>query len=636
MPTPDPGPIYEFSGFRLDCGRFELLRNGNSLKVERKPLELLVLLVSREGRLVTRTEIAERLWSSDVFVDTEHGINTAIRKLRQLLRDDSEEPQFIQTVTGMGYRFIAPVVSLPGSLPKTDTKTTGTAVEAGDEYAGTSTAAAARSRGPLWIGVAALAVLLIAVLAIPFNGRSVAARWIHHDTKNAIHSIAILPLSNFSGDPSQDYFADGMTDELITMLARDSTLSITSRTSVMRFKGSTRPMREIAQALHVDGIVEGSVSRSGNQVHMTLQLIRADSDTHMWAESYDRDLNDVAALPDEAARAIAAKLNSSSALRAPARYVNPEAHDAYLRGRYYWIVGRNEEAGKLFKRAVEIQPDYAAGWAGLCQYYAAGAFFGIADPLEVMPKAKAAGERAVQLDDMLPQAHSVLASAAFFGDWDGPRALAEVTRATELDPKYAEAIHLHALILSAMGRYQEAVTVQRQGTGLDPITHPAAMAEILMYAREDDEAQEDAEMRRRDFPAATDLMSILSEVYRRKGMYRESAEMLADLAARRRGETRPAAEFMNAFKTGGYKQVLRLQLASLEKAAKSQYISPASIARFHAELGEREETLALLELALRKRDPGLLFLQTDPAFDFLHDDPRYVAIVKRVGLMPAS
>jgi TolB-like protein/DNA-binding winged helix-turn-helix (wHTH) protein len=621
---------YSFGDFRLDRARFALLRNGQSLKLERKPMELLLFLVENRERLVGRDEIALRLWKGEVFVDTEHGINTAVRKIRDVLGDDPEKPRYLQTVTGKGYCFIAPVeVEMPQGVVAVQEESI-PATPAADEPA--------RSvpRRPLWrVGTVVFLSTFLLCGAIWLWWRPFSAR-VFHRGQPAITSVAVLPLSNFSGDPGQDYFADGMTDELITMLARDSTLSITSRTSAMRFKGSSRPMREIAQALHVDGIVEGSVSRSGNQVHMTLQLIRADADTHVWAESYDRDLNDIAALPDEAARAIAARLNSSSALRVPARYVNPEAHDAYLRGRYYWIVGRNEDSGKAFQRAVELQPDYAAGWAGLSQYYSAGTFYGVMDPTEVMPKAKAAAEKAVQLDETLPQAHEVMAASAFFGDWDGPRALEEVTRATDLEPEYGEAMHLHALILSAMGRYQEALKVQRQGTGIDPTAHPGALAEILMYARQYDEAQKDAEMRRRDFPAATDLMNILSEVYRRKGMYRESAEMLANLAARRRGETRPDAEVLNTFKAGGYRQVLRWQIALLEKLAKSRYISPAIIARYHAELGEREDALALLDLALRKRDPWLLFIQTDPAFDSLHNDPRYVAIVKRVGLIPAN
>jgi TolB-like protein/DNA-binding winged helix-turn-helix (wHTH) protein len=637
MPSPETSSTYEFSGFRLDCERFELKRDGHSMRVERKPMELLILLVSREGKLVTRAEIAERLWSSEVFVDTEHGINTAIRKLRQLLRDDSDEPQFIQTVTGMGYRFVAPVttVAQPPRQPDGPVHDQGS-VEAHEDNSAAQERSQVRSRKSVWITLGAFTVLLIVVFTVPFGGNSLAARLIGRGTRPVITSIAVLPLSNFSGDPSQEYIADGMTDELITMLAKDSSLPITSRTSVIRYKRSSQPLREIAQALHVDGIVEGSISRNGKQVHMTLQLIRADTDTHVWAESYDRDANEFAALPDEAARAIAVRLGSLSAVHASVRYVNPEAHDAYLRGHYYWTVGRIEEAGRLYRHAVELQPDYAAGWAGLCQYFAAGAFEGLLNPSEALPQAKIAGLKAVQLDDTLPQAHSVMAAAVFFNDWDGPRALQEVTRATELDPQFAEAFHLHALILIAMGRNQEALAIQKQSTAIDPFAHPAAMAEILMFTRQFGPAQDEAEMRLRDFPDAEDLMLTLMEIYRRKGMDRKSAEMLARLDGRIRKEGHPDEAILNAFKTGGYRQVVHVKLNEMERTAKIHYVSAVSLAHLYAELGEPKKTFALLDQAFGNHDPRLLFLRTDPAFDFLHQDPRYISLVKKMGMNPAG
>jgi TolB-like protein len=496
-----------------------------------------------------------------------------------------------------------------------------------------------RGRPPgkhFWWALAALAPVLLAVLVIPFSGRSLASRLMHRTPQPSITSIAVLPLSNFSGDPGQDYFADGITDELTTMLAKDSTLSITSRTSAMQYQSSSKPLREVAHSLHEDGIIEGSVAHSGNMVHMTLQLIRADTDTHVWAESYDRDMNDVAALPEDAARAIATRLNAASPIHVPARYVSPEAHDFYLRGHYLWTIGRNEEAGKSFKHAVEIQPDYAAGWAGLSQYYSAGAVRGLLDPSEVMSQAKAAGEKAVQLDESLAPAHSALAAAVFFGEWDGPRGLQEVTRAMDLDPKNLEAIHLRAIILSTMGRNQEAVAVQRQGTAADPLAHPAGLAEILMYAHQYDEATDDAEMRLRDFPSAFDLMDVLTKLYRLEGRYKDSAEMLARFDAHMKGKSQPNPEILAAFNKGGLPKVLRWQISDLEKTSKKQYVSLTFIAQLHAELGEREETIALLNQALSKHDPRLAFIQADPAFDFLHNDPRYISLVKKLGIRPTA
>ncbi len=343
--------VYQFGDFRLDCGRFELLRNGHTIPLERKPMELLILLLVRKEQLVTRAEIAAHLWSSEVFVNTEHGINTAIRKIRTVLRDDPEKPVFVQTITGKGYRFIAPIAAVNGAAAGSEL------VELAAESAGASHRAEAEtsSRSPrwkLWFALGAGLCVAALILAAALGPHAWIDGLLRRTTRPAITSLAVLPLDNLSGDPNQEYFADGMTDELITVLARDSTLRIISRTSVMQYKGARKPLPEIARALHVDGILEGSVSRTNGQVHMTLQLIRADADTHLWADSYDRDPSQVAALPGEAAHEIANYLHSSVASTTTARYVNPEAHDAYLRGRYLWFRGQNEDAGNNFRKAV--------------------------------------------------------------------------------------------------------------------------------------------------------------------------------------------------------------------------------------------------------------------------------------------
>lgn len=450
-----------------------------------------------------------------------------------------------------------------------------------------------------------------------------------------VASLAVLPLQNFSGDPSQDYFADGITDELITMLAKNSTLRITSRTSVMQYKGAHRPIQEIARALNVDAILEGSISRSGNQVHMTLQLIRADTDTHLWAESYDRDAANVASLPDDAARAIAVRLNSSRHPLAAARPINPVAHDDYLRGHYDWVVGRNEEAGKYFEQAVQIQPDYALGWTGLADYYALGAIDGKLDPLQALPQAEAAARKAVELDDDLARAHAVLGGMIFFNRGDGTQALKELSRAAELDPQDNESFHLHAKVLCALGRYDEAVAVQKQSTAINPFEHPGAMAEIYDCTREFDAAIRDGEMRLKDFPEAPDILEFLAVGYHWKGRDKDSVDMLARQFAAER-DFSSAAAVRHAFETGGYAAVVRFQLAALEKKARSERVSTFALARLHGMLGEHDKTLQLLEQGVRERDPQLrILIQADPAFDFLHADSRYRALVLSMGLPPA-
>jgi TolB-like protein/DNA-binding winged helix-turn-helix (wHTH) protein len=620
-----PVGTFEFGEFELNCERFELRRKGIPLRLERQPMELLILLALSDGRLVTRDEIAQLLWPSEVFVDTGHGINTAIRKIRHVLREAPESPRFLQTVTGKGYRFIGVTpkpepISLPGESAQPEPPIPQPFVP---------------THGPawphrLWIWVSVSAVILILIGIATFGARSVRG----HTKPQPLTSIAVLPLENLSGDPSQNYFADGMTDELTTMLAKDSTLRIVSRTSARQFKGAHRSLPEIAHALNVDAILEGSVSRSSEKVHLTLQLVRGETDSHLWAESYDRDTNDVAVLPDNAAKAIAARLNSSTPPHANARYIKPEAHDAYLRGHYSWVVGRNEDAGRYYRQAVQIQPDYALGWTGLADYYAMGALSGEVDPTQALQRAEVAARKAVELDDSVPRAHTALGGMIFFNHGDEVQALHELTRATELDPHDGEGFHLRAKVLCALGRYDEAIAVQKQSTAINPFEHPGAMAEIYECTRQYDAAISDGEMRLKDFPAAPDILRFLADSYHWKGRDKEAVEMLARQFSAE-GNLPMSTAIRRAFETGGYAAVVHCQLAAVEKRARTGRVSTFALADLHGRLGEHDETLALLEQGVNERDPLLLLLaQSDPAFDFLHSDPRYRSLIQKVGLPP--
>jgi TolB-like protein/DNA-binding winged helix-turn-helix (wHTH) protein len=632
-----PFVVYQFGDFRLHCSKFELCRHGRRLKLERKPLELLVLLVSKHGQVVTRNEISQCLWEREVFVDIEHGINTAIRKIRQVLGDSSDLPRFVQTISGSGYRFIAPVTAVEPEVTK-PAQSSGDPVDlppAPREISATPVIPlAAKPHHRLWVITALCAAVLVIISILTLGPHPLAARFLDRDTHAAVASLAVLPLTNLSGDPSEEYFADGMTDELTTMLAKDSSLRIVSRTSAMQFKDAHRSLPEIARALNVDAILEGSISRSSHQVHMTLQLIRGDTDSHLWAESYDRNNNDVAALPDNAARAIAARLNSGTPPHANPRYIKPEAHDAYLRGHYSWVVGRNEDARRYYQQAVEIQPDYALGWTGLADYYAMGALRGDVDPLQALPQAEAAARKALELDDSLPRAHADLGGMIFFNRGDGVQALKELTRATELNGQDAEDFHLHAKVLCALGRYDEAIALQKQSTAINPFEHPGAMAEIYLCTRRFDAAISDGEMRLKDFPAAADILKQLADGYHWKGMDKEAVEMLArGISAK--GDLPLSAAVRRAFETGGYAAVVRCQLAGVEKTARTARVSTFELADLHGRLSEHDETLALFERGVNERDPQLLLLaQSDPAFDFLHADPRYRSLIQKMGLPP--
>lgn len=597
-------------------------------------MELLILLSSRDGQLVTRAEIAERLWSSEVFVDTEHGINTAIRKLRHLLRDDPENPQFIQTVTGMGYRFVAPVTRIEAS--QTEEK------PAGIESPGIQVAPVAPARGAgrrmrrVWIAVTACVAIVGGVLVLLPGPRPLAARLLHGMARPAIASLAVIPLDNLSGDPNQDYFADGMTDELITMLARGSTLHITSRTSVMRFKGTRLPLPEVARELGVDGILEGSVARSGGQVHMTLQLIRADTDTHLWAESYDRGNNEAPQLPAEAARELTGYLQkTSSSVNTVARYVNPDAHDAYLRGRFLFFANRFEEAESYFQKAADLQSDYAPAWAGLAQCYGASTMDGHHDPRVAYPKGDETVGRALALDPTLPEAHIAKAGLLFLAHWDWIHADQEILRAIELNPDSAEPYHLRARILTAINRGEEAIAVQKKQMELDPFARPWGMAETYYNVRQYDAAISDARLRLENSPNDVRLHYFIARSLFDQGKYKEASDAWANLY-RAIDAPKAASEIEDAYRAGGYRAVVQWQLSLAEKETKAHYLSPVRLAYLNAQLERREPTLTLLEEGFRQHSPQILWIQTEKAYDFLHSDPRYRSLIQRIGLPPAS
>jgi TolB-like protein/DNA-binding winged helix-turn-helix (wHTH) protein len=640
------GLVYQFGDFWLDCGAFQLLRDGHSLRVERKPMELLILLASRQGQLVTRTELADRLWASEVFVDTEHGINTAIRKLRYLLRDDPDNPQFIQTVIGMGYRFIAPVtvVQAPSSeaVPPAAASIEPAAPDpvqpkeaiSPEALTDAPTLPTRNPRYPAWVGLIALAALLIAIPIATLGAHPLGERLLHRNPQPVITSLAVLPLDNLSGDPAQDYFADGMTDELITMLAKESSLRIVSRTSVMQYRGARRPLPEIARALHADAILEGSVSRSANQVHMNLQLIRADTDSHLWADTYQRDANDVA-LPDEAAKAIANQLHRAVLEVKAGRYVSPAAHDAYLHGNYLWFGDHMEESGAWFRKAIDLQPDYALAWAGLADYYGEGVAGDVLDPRTSIVPEEQAAERALALDPNLPQAHQAMAAMFLIDRWDWADADREILRAISLNPQNSEIYYLQACVLQAVKRDAEAIDVEKKAMEIDPFSRPYALAGFYVGARQFDAALKEVQLRLEANPNNLDLLGVKMNTLRRMGNYKEAVEVWAKWHILT-GDPQSAVNLRRAWDRGGARGFVRWELGRRLLQAKSTYVSPVELASYYAQLGDKERTLALLEEGYQQHATDTLWIRQDPAYDFLHSDRRFRSIVQRTGVMPAN
>jgi TolB-like protein/DNA-binding winged helix-turn-helix (wHTH) protein/Tfp pilus assembly protein PilF len=622
-----PSSDYKFGEFELDAARFELRRDGRALKLERIPLELLILLAEKDGHVVTRQEIIERLWGKDVFVDTEHGINTAIRKIRAALREDADRPRFVQTVQGKGYRLV--ITPQNGNAAASSVQEVRSSSEA---IPATVALRKQNYRRPITVTVVVL--VLIAGLMIGLNVMGLRSRLFAKRQIGSIHSIAVIPLANLSGDPAQDYFADGMTDELITMLARNTSLRVVSRTSAMQYKGVQRPMRDIARELGVDGILEGSVERSGNRVHMTVQLIYAPSDTHVWAQSYDRDSNEAFSLPTELSQTIAKEVKIAVSPARPQRYVSPEAHDAYLQGLYTWYGADPGRSQEYFEKAIRLQPDYAMAWSGLANAYVADAVIGYSPPQEVMEKAEAAVRKALELDDSLAEAHNSRAGLYLFNSWDWGRAEAESLRAIQLNPNYSERRHLHSYILMVMNRDDEALQEQKTAIAIDPFAEPSALGEAYIHLRQCDAAIHDLRSRLDAQPGNAYLHFTLSEAYWLKGMWKDSEQEL-ESGNRLAGDPKTAEAEHQAFARNGEKGVEELGVSTIKARARKQYVSPWEIAFSSAFLGDKDLTLKFLELAYREHSPWIIFLQKEPVFDFLHSDERYRALVKKIGLSPA-
>ena len=448
-----------FGAYVADLGSSELFKHGVRLKIQDQPFQILTLLLKRPGELLSREELRKELWAEDTFVDFDAGLNAAIRRLRDALNDSADEPRYIETLPRHGYRFIAEVVELPEksdirSQQSTESVPQSLAMQSPvSAIAPSSVTSEVRPAAPHWRrrlllwGSLASAIVLIALVTVKTEG--LRRRFFVSSASSKIQSIAVLPLQNLTGDPTQEYFVDGMTEALITDLAQINTLTVISQTSMMRYKGSHKPLPEIAKDLNVRGVLEGAVSRSGNRVRIDVQLIYAPTDQHFWAKSYERGLSDILLLQSEVAQAIAdeirAKLTPSERARlASARPVNPEAYEAYLKGRHFWARRNKEGIQKgieYFQQAIQLDPGYAPAYAGLADSYSILGF-GTVDamsPDEAGPKAKAAAEKALELDGTLAEAHASLALVKSAIESDDTGAEKEFQQAIELNPGYANA-----------------------------------------------------------------------------------------------------------------------------------------------------------------------------------------------------
>lgn len=617
-----PPQTLRFATFEVDLRSGELRKNGIKTKLQEKPFQILVLLLERRGDLITREELREKLWPANTFVDFDHSLGTAIAKLRQALGDSAQNPRFVETVSSRGYRFLAPVQNVPA--------TPGPAVSRVSQLRRFSFSAAA--------GLSGGALLVAIFLGLDIGG---ARQWLRRQSNPSMRSLAVLPLENLSGDPAQEYFADGMTDELITNLAQFGTLRVISRTSVMQYKGTKKLLPQIARDLRVDAVVEGSVMRSGQRVRIAAQLVDASNDQHLWAQTYDRDVGDVLILQSEISRTIAneirVKLTPQQGTQlAKDSHVDPQVEEDYLKGRYHLNRGSEEEIRKgiqFFENVLTRNPKDARGYAGLADSYVDLSDYYIA-PSEILPKAKAASLKALELDDNLAEAHTSSAVVRFLYDWDWAGAENEFKRAIELNPNSADAHVWYGVFLAQMERASEAIPELKRAEALDPLALSVHVNAGWVYylLRQNDQAIE-------QWRKALDLEPQFAVSHSAIWVgYLRSPDFAKVVAAI--GKKTSVDDPMELAALGGLYAVsgdtaqARAVLSKLRAVSKRHYVCPYEMATTHAVLGDKDEAIAYLRSGYQEHSACIPDIKTDPRLDTLRSDPRFQELLRKVGFRP--
>jgi TolB-like protein/DNA-binding winged helix-turn-helix (wHTH) protein/Flp pilus assembly protein TadD len=610
------------------------------VRLQEKPFQILRVLLERPGEVVTREELKKRLWHADTFLDFDHSLGTAIGKLRQALGDSAQNPRFVETLGSRGYRFITPVVgSVEISKLAIESHITATQVPGVENIA----ALREKTRGwppKAWVAGGTASVLALCAILIALNAGGWRDQIFGRGRPAEISSLAVLPLENLSRDPDQEYFADGMTDELITNLGKVEALRVISRTSVISYKGTRRPLALIARDLNVDGVVEGTVSRSGDRVRITAQLIRVKPEKHLWAETYERDLRDVLALQQDVARDIAReiriKLTPQEQAHLPStRPVNPEAQEAYLRGVYFWNKRTEpdlEKSIEYFNLALRKDPSYALSYAGLANSYNMLALYAHAAPRETYPKVRAMALKALELDESLPEAHAVLGYYKEAYEWDEPGAEREFLRAIELNQGYVFAHIWRGEVLSDLERHREAVAELDRARELDPTSLMVSDQRgwVLYMARRYDDAIEQIRKTIELEPRFAHAHCWLGRVYLQKGMLREGLAEIQEAGSLPGGDSQPYTAWLGyAYALSGRRAEAFKIVERMKAQEQKSYASPCGIAAIYCGLGQRDQALVWLEKANQERDPGLIDIRIEPAFDPLRSDAHFQDLVLR-------
>ncbi len=616
--------LYEFGPFRLDPPERLLLREGQPVALPPKAYDLLVALVTHAGHLVTKEDLLREVWPG-TFVE-EANLSYTVSLLRKALGDDTEPYRYIETVPKRGYRFREPIAATePNPNATSDRRLTAGGFPLMGMSRGRRVAAAVAL-------VSALGALIVWQVGTDGNDGT--------ETRREIRSVAILPLKNFSKDPAQDYFVEGMHEALITELARAGSLSVVGRSSAMRYAGKDLPPGEVARELNVQALVEGSVVRVGEQVRISVQLLDAGSGRTLWAAAFHRNLGDVLALQTDVAQAIATELQSATrertTPRSTARRVNAETYELYLRGRHHFNRRGEADLSKAiahFSNAIARDPEYAAAYAGLADSHNLMPAYGSTAPRDAVPHGKAAALSAVALDDGGAEGHASLAWALLSYDWDWAAADREFQRAIALDPMYPIARLWYGLAMTWRGRFEEGAAEMQRGRELDPVS-PVMLqnvAAVYYFARDYDRAirETDGLIQLDDTYAEAHVWQGLAQL--QKGLREEAIQSLERAVALSPDRSTLIARLAYGYGVTGQTQAALARLATLTNKSREKYVSAVNFATVYVGLGDKEKALGWLEKGLDERATEMLFLKTDARFDPLRSEPRFQRVLERMN-----
>ena len=631
------GSTVRFGVFDANFRTQELRKQGVRVKLPQQSFQILQMLLEQPGELVTRDQLRQALWPGDTFVDFDHGVNNSIKRIRDALGDSAESPRYIETLPRLGYRFVAPVETQNSA----DSGTTVLGSETSSSGAiRTKVKGAPRSYG-IREKVLASAVVAAITLLVIISMTRVREPWLGHRSPPRIQSLAVLPLVNLSSDAGQDYFTDGMTEELTTDLGKISALRVISRTSAMQYKGTKKSLPEVARELNVDAIVEGTVARSGNHVRITANLIQASPEKHLWAESYESEVGDALTVQGQLAQAVAREIQvtltqKEQHLLAASRPVNPEAQDLYFRGLYvefeFGTVESSEKAINYFQQAIQKDPNYATAYAGLAEVYA-NWVPGMNRPRDRLPKAKGLALKALQLDDTLADAHSVLGNIELYYDWDWSAAEEEFKQTMKFNPNHARVHHWHSRGLVNRGRTEEAITEAKLSLALSPSPsewdYPIW---VFLLARRYDLASERTQELLEIAPNYAWGHFELARVYEQQGKLEEAAQESLKADDLFGTDPKKIAQLKEAMAKSGAQGYWRRTLENYRETAKSRYVPSVLVAEACVRVGDKDSAFEWLERGFEERDDLMIDLKVEPVFDGLRSDPRFQDLIRRVGI----